>query len=218
MYLTRYGSTGTTALFDFLKTHPQVCPALAPGTPGEVTHPTKDVDFFNDLTHFRKGAHHYLSAFQRSHKCADAFAANRSAFFLDATATYLGDTAVAKRMKDTIPASMHRKLRFLIILREPVERDRAWTAEAMRRRQQPAVTDAQYPAILREKVKKAVVMQPMLVLCLMRMMHMMHLMHLACSRCTSDARAVKRMQRMQRMNQQLMALMMPMMMLMHRCS
>ncbi len=144
-FLLGAARSGSGALHDFLTQHPRVCGAQPRGS-GEVV---KEINFFGDKKNYEEGGRFfYLSFFQNSSKCNELDRNRVEHFFLDGTVTNLAGSGVARRMKHAIPNRLHSKLRFVVVLREPVERDRSWTAEVRRRHGLP-MSDAVYAQILR---------------------------------------------------------------------
>mmetsp|Transcript_39017 Transcript_39017/g.92051 ORF Transcript_39017/g.92051 Transcript_39017/m.92051 type:complete len:365 (+) Transcript_39017:61-1155(+) len=131
---------GSTSLFFFLQKHPHVCAGHQHDDPQLVN---KEVDFFIKPDLFVQGPPLYLSAFDRSAKCLELARAGIRGSFLDASTKYLLDTGAAQRLKQTIPPELHGKLRFVVVLREPVERDRSWQGQKARTAGK-SMSDAEY--------------------------------------------------------------------------
>ena len=120
---------GSTSLFFFLQKHPHVCPGHMKDRPDLVN---KEVDFFIRPDLFKLGAPMYMSFFDRSQKCLDLARNGIRGSFFDASTKYLLDIGAASRMKATYPQDMLERLKFIVVLREPVERDRSWQGQKKR--------------------------------------------------------------------------------------
>ena len=94
---------GTTTLFAFLSTHPEICNDV-----------NKEKHFFDkDEKGYYKGYSWYLSLFQ---------GCNENQFYLDATPRYINFDNVPLRIQETYGPTLLATKKFLLILREPVAR------------------------------------------------------------------------------------------------
>ena len=94
---------GTTTLFDFLTSHPEIC-----------NDAHKEKHFYDkDEDGYFRGYRYYLSLFQ---------GCDYKKFYLDATPRYIGHDNVPARIKETYPPNILAMKKFLLILREPVSR------------------------------------------------------------------------------------------------
>jgi hypothetical protein len=94
---------GTTTLFSFLTSHPEIC-----------NDNYKEKHFYDkDEAGYFKGYNWYLSLFK---------GCDYKKFYLDATPRYIGFDTVPGRIKETYPPKILAAKKFLLVLREPVSR------------------------------------------------------------------------------------------------
>eukprot|EP00961_Rhodomonas_salina_P145087 1952876-Rhodomonas_salina.1 len=78
--------------------------------------PLKQIDFFNDLKKYEKGAEWYVGHFERSRKCGAILGQNRSGQALDGSMLYFG-SKVGVRC-----AVRYRPTRSPVLIYRPTER------------------------------------------------------------------------------------------------
>eukprot|EP00961_Rhodomonas_salina_P145013 1951972-Rhodomonas_salina.1 len=70
--------------------------------------------------------------FANNSKCDRLRASGGSPFYIDFSVKYIFGHKIPKKMKQTIPKSLHDRLRFVVVLREPIARDRSWVEQIAR--------------------------------------------------------------------------------------
>jgi len=126
---------GTTSLFYALVQHPNICAARIKDN--ESVSSAKEVHYFDVQSRWEKGPEFYCSKFVgcdnhnnnkenydlvRNTKSVTTQSIN---LHLDSTPGYL-DIGIAKRMAQTFSPSARNKMKFIVVLREPVERMLSW--------------------------------------------------------------------------------------------
>eukprot|EP00961_Rhodomonas_salina_P145014 1951972-Rhodomonas_salina.2 len=127
----------------FLAEHPAVCGAQQLPDAQQGKRRWRDAEYFGDVNarrYAKERAEGYLSWFHEVPKCIALAKENQAHAYMDGSVSNFGDLAVPKRIKDLYPPSLHGKLRFLMTLREPMERDR----EGARGRNGKKLGDARY--------------------------------------------------------------------------
>mmetsp|Transcript_33931 Transcript_33931/g.34568 ORF Transcript_33931/g.34568 Transcript_33931/m.34568 type:complete len:373 (+) Transcript_33931:3-1121(+) len=113
IYILGAQKSGTTSLYDLIVQKKQICQANCTYR-SKQCFSTKEIHFFDVLDRFSKGSETYTSLFPKS-KCIGRF--------IDGTPDYFHTDKVPERMASMIPENIRKKLKFVISLREPIDRD-----------------------------------------------------------------------------------------------
>ena len=123
IYLLGAQKAGTTSLYSLLVSHPQICSSRCRKN-SDICYSHKEIHFFDNDARFRLGAKAYLSQFDVD-RC-------KHGKYLDATPDYIFTDSVPKRMESVIPSETRRKLKLIVILREPIARDYSYYEHLIR--------------------------------------------------------------------------------------
>lgn len=122
-FLIGQPKAGTSSLFAELR-HLK---AVSGATPleEEPVYFDKEVHFFDIDQRYSRGPGFYLQHFVATASNRAAARATAS-IFMDATPNYSNNETIPARMKATFPVAMHPRMRFILLLREPVARLLSW--------------------------------------------------------------------------------------------
>lgn len=105
----------TTSLYDLLIKHPSICRSFV-----------KEVHYFDHEEKWNKGVRYYKSHFDAKNCDRDKIKANMPVFHIDSTPDYFSNKLVPIRMHKSFSESDRAQKKFILILREPVEREFSW--------------------------------------------------------------------------------------------
>jgi len=154
VYLLGVAKAGSTALSTSLFGHPRLCKSSrAAGAPAFMD---KEVHFFDKQ--YRKGSKYYLERFRTSSDCQKKgiFKKGNNVTGVDATPGYIGKPKSLVMMKKMIPECIHKDLRFILVLREPLSRDLSWFNHLRQRNEpksQKKENQKQYERYLERNIK-----------------------------------------------------------------
>lgn len=116
----------------------------------------KEVHFFDKQ--YRKGSKYYLERFRTSSDCQKKgiFKKGNNVTGVDATPGYIGKPKSLVMMKKMIPECIHKDLRFILVLREPLSRDLSWFNHLRQRNEpksQKKENQKQYERYLERNIK-----------------------------------------------------------------
>jgi len=113
------------ALAAVLQKHPRVCTGID-SDGWDDNSPIRQ--FFMEEELRAQGSEGYLAMFEESAKSKHLEKKGITPYYLEVGQGYLRGSKVPGFMTSTFPERLHDELRFVVVLREPVARDRAWAA------------------------------------------------------------------------------------------
>eukprot|EP01041_Mallomonas_annulata_P001025 gene1025-2011_t len=121
IYLIGAQKSGTTSLHELLESHRQICKSTC--LRGVDCLSVKELHFFDNDVRFASGPKGYVDDFDKR-RCTGKF--------IDGTPDYFHSEAVPKRMESMIPSKVLKKLKIILILREPISRDYSFFQHLLR--------------------------------------------------------------------------------------
>ncbi len=128
LFLIGVEKGATSSLYDLLIRHPKLC-AAATGSDEKARQGAQRIDFekevhyFDFLDRYKRGTPFYLSHFGHDHNCDNGHSKTPLSRYVDATPTYLIHPLAANRLVSEVPWGLEPRLRVLVVLREPIDRD-----------------------------------------------------------------------------------------------
>lgn len=114
-YIIGAPKCATTSLYELFVTHPNICRSY-----------TKEVHYFDHADKWEKGAAFYTSHFNNE-DCAEKLrSAGEEIHYMDSTPDYFANREVPIRMLKSFTEADRAQKKFILVLREPVEREYSW--------------------------------------------------------------------------------------------
>lgn len=115
-YIIGEQKCSTTSLYDlFVNLHPEICHSS-----------TKEIHYFDSPINWEKGAEYYVSHFKNG-KCG-----RTKVNFIDSTPDYFNNPLTPERMSKSFATKARKHKKFVLVLRDPVQRDYSWYNHIMR--------------------------------------------------------------------------------------